>query len=422
MQYLFDLSLASGSYYAPARRAYGMGRVTLGLADALHRRGGNKIGFTSYEFNAEARGMLEARYPHLVPLCVERPPAALERGMMRLVQGCARPEGGYAGWSKSFYSKTCRLLWRSYNDGWRTPRRSEGRKKLRNAKLMHGDYLFEIDRHVTTQRLLMMVNDIIPIRENQPVMGMRCRARLKQLTDKGAFFITGSQFAADDLREEIPSAADRIFWFQDGLDPAFRPCGNPELIAAWRQKMGLKKEEYYFAAQTGVHRRKNLAMAVRAVHRLREETGTPFKLLLAGYSLGIREMLEKEAAIPAGWQHFTIFTGALDDEDFAPVYAGAIALIFLSRLEGFGYAPLEAMACGLPAVASNRTSIPEVIGDSGPVFDPDDLDGVCGEMLRLWQDADYRAKRVEASLRQAAHFTWDRAAERVWHTWQSITN
>ena len=77
-----------------------------------------------------------------------------------------------------------------------------------------------------------------------------------------------------------------------------------------------------------------------------------------------------------------IFTGYLEDEDLPAVYAGAPAFVFPSLYEGFGLPPLEAMACGVPVITSNTSSLPEVVGDAGLMLDPHDVPGFTEALAR----------------------------------------
>jgi glycosyltransferase involved in cell wall biosynthesis len=81
--------------------------------------------------------------------------------------------------------------------------------------------------------------------------------------------------------------------------------------------------------------------------------------------------------------------------------------------EGFGLPPLEAMACGVPVLTSNRTSIPEVVGAAGVLIDPQDLEVFAGELRRIVVDSDLRQKLVLAGPARAKMFTWDRTAALV---------
>jgi glycosyltransferase involved in cell wall biosynthesis len=103
-----------------------------------------------------------------------------------------------------------------------------------------------------------------------------------------------------------------------------------------------------------------------------------------------------------------VLTGYVDDADLAPLYRGATAFVYPSLYEGFGLSQLEAMQCGTPVIASNTSSMPEVVGDAGILVDPRDGDALCQAMLDLCRDAPMRARLSERSLARAARFTWER--------------
>lgn len=102
--------------------------------------------------------------------------------------------------------------------------------------------------------------------------------------------------------------------------------------------------------------------------------------------------------------------GYLQRADLVRLTAGALAMVYPSLYEGFGLPPLEAMACGVPAVTSNTSSLPEVVGDAGLMVDPSDVDGLSAALLELAQDAGRRADLSARSLARAQGFSWERCA------------
>src|SRR5262249_6231545 len=82
-----------------------------------------------------------------------------------------------------------------------------------------------------------------------------------------------------------------------------------------------------------------------------------------------------------------------------------------SRYEGFGLPPLEAMGCGCPVVASNATSLPEVVGEAGLLVDPDDADGLAARLGEVLENPELRERMRTAGIARAAGFTWRRYAE-----------
>ena len=102
------------------------------------------------------------------------------------------------------------------------------------------------------------------------------------------------------------------------------------------------------------------------------------------------------------------------------MYNMAATLLFPSYYEGFGWPPLEAMACGAPVVASNVTSIPEVVGDSALLYGPDDHAGMATALHNLLTDPLLYAQIVAHGRERAAEFSWQRCAEQVYAVYQKL--
>jgi len=105
-----------------------------------------------------------------------------------------------------------------------------------------------------------------------------------------------------------------------------------------------------------------------------------------------------------------VLTGFLSDEDLVGVLAGARCFLYPSLHEGYGFPPLEAMACGTPVVTSATSSLPEVVGDAGLLVDPRDPEAVAGAVERLLGDDELHASLRRKGLERASSYTWDRCA------------
>lgn len=105
------------------------------------------------------------------------------------------------------------------------------------------------------------------------------------------------------------------------------------------------------------------------------------------------------------------FTGRVSAGDLRTLYSHAVGLLFLSRFEGFGLPILEAMALHCPVISSNACSLPEVVGQAGLIFAPDDQAGIAGGMRRIIEEPGFRERLIRDGIEQAARFTWQRAAE-----------
>ncbi len=114
------------------------------------------------------------------------------------------------------------------------------------------------------------------------------------------------------------------------------------------------------------------------------------------------------------------FTGFVPDEDLVALYSVATLLVLPSMNEGFGLPVVEAMACGVPVAASNRSSIPEVLGAAGLLFDPLSHADIAASIQRLLADAELRAELRGKGLRRAQSFSWDASAQMLMDILQDV--
>ena len=188
----------------------------------------------------------------------------------------------------------------------------------------------------------------------------------------------------------------------------FHPVQEPEKLLALRRRYSIG-DEPYFLALSAHDRHKNFTHLIECFGAL-VEAGE-----LKGYNLAIagpnpERKPEVQAAIakfPKAAKQIRV-TGYIADEDLAALYSGAVAFLFPSLAEGFGIPPLEAMHCGLPVIASNTTSMPEVIGDAGVLLPPTDRDAWCEAMLQVTRDENLREEYAKRGLARAKLFSWQR--------------
>ena len=112
-----------------------------------------------------------------------------------------------------------------------------------------------------------------------------------------------------------------------------------------------------------------------------------------------------------GLQDRVRFTGYVPEDEKALWYNAAPCFCYPSLYEGFGLPPLEAMACGVPVVTSNVSSLPEVVGGGGLCVDPDDIDALTQAMWQTVTDGSLRERLRKAGLVQASHFHWQKTAQ-----------
>lgn len=112
--------------------------------------------------------------------------------------------------------------------------------------------------------------------------------------------------------------------------------------------------------------------------------------------------------------------GRVSDAQLADLYAQAVALIYPSLYEGFGFPLLEAMRCGCPVVAANTSSLPEVAGDAGLLFDPLDSEAMAQAMERVLADGALRADLIERGRRRELNFSWEKATAQTVAVYRAV--
>ena len=118
-----------------------------------------------------------------------------------------------------------------------------------------------------------------------------------------------------------------------------------------------------------------------------------------------------DAAVTGALPPRVHFTGYVPDDRLPDLYSGATAFIYPSLYEGFGIPPLEAMACGVPVITSNTTSLPEVTGGAAILIDPAKPREMADAILELFANDALRRELIPKGLARAAFYSWDEAAQ-----------
>ena len=193
-----------------------------------------------------------------------------------------------------------------------------------------------------------------------------------------------------------------------GRDPIFQPMLDEVSVEATAAKYGVSRP--YCLHVGTLQPRKNLGLLVEAWAILRDSMEQPPRLLLAGKRGWLYDSLF-EAVKKHRLSDLVKFADYVERDDLPALYSGALALTFPSLYEGFGLPALEAMSCGTPVLASNATSLPEVVSDAGLLLDPHDPRAWAESVARLLTDQGLRNDMSQKGLAQAASFTWERCAQ-----------
>jgi glycosyltransferase involved in cell wall biosynthesis len=216
--------------------------------------------------------------------------------------------------------------------------------------------------------------------------------------------LADSEATRNDLTRLMDVAPEKVTVLYSGVDPRFHPEPEPGERERLAARYGIGARPYVLSVGT-VQPRKNYARLIRAFSQLPGDV----ELLIGGG----RGWLYEEVLVEAARHERVRMLGFVADADLPALYRGAALFAFPSLYEGFGLPVLEAMACGVPVVCSNVSSLPEVAGEAALLVDPHDEAALTEAMQLGLTDKELRAEMVGQGLEQAAKFTWERAARQL---------
>lgn len=215
--------------------------------------------------------------------------------------------------------------------------------------------------------------------------------------------LVSSECTLRDLEERFPGCGFKVGVVPLGVSPFFAAPGAGE-----EDRVPGRIGGTYLLCVGNRKPHKNLTVAVEALALLRNEAPDLRLVIVGDVFQGWESVLDR--AVELGVRERLVEVSGASDADLRALYAGCEALLFPSLYEGFGLPVLEAMASGAPVVASNRSSVPEVVGDAGLLVDPEDPRGFAEAVLRLRRTPALREELVRRGRERAANFTWERAA------------
>ncbi|MCC6142723.1 MAG: glycosyltransferase family 4 protein [Candidatus Hydrogenedentes bacterium] len=198
-----------------------------------------------------------------------------------------------------------------------------------------------------------------------------------------------------------------------GVSPDYAPVG-PDVREQIRGKYGLPRSFFLFVGT--LEPRKNLPRLVAAFDAVAGKV--PQDLVIVGRP-GWKTGAIDEAIAAARHRDRIHLPGFVASEDLPALLGNAHAFVWPSLLEGFGLPPLEAMACGVPVLSSNTSSIPEVCGEAALLVNPLHVDDIADGLRRLSQEEGLCQRLSEAGRARAARFTWRRTATATLSVYQS---
>jgi glycosyltransferase involved in cell wall biosynthesis len=226
-----------------------------------------------------------------------------------------------------------------------------------------------------------------------------------------------SEWVAADVRRRFPEVPpERVRVDPPGIREAFRPRSTEEVRATLR-RLGIEPPYVLFVGT--LQPRKNLLALVEAYAGLAERLPAPPRLVLAG-ALGWGSDALREALAQPPLRERIVLPGYVPEGDLPALYSGATLFVFPSVAEGFGFPPLEAMACGTPVVASDASSLRENLSGAATLVPPDDPRALAAALEHLIADAGASDELRARGIERARSFTWSAMGRRMEETYAEL--
>jgi len=281
----------------------------------------------------------------------------------------------------------------------------------RQLDLLHIPYMAA--PRINRGRTLVTIHDVIPL--IYPEYGgsttMRLYLRLVlPAARRATLILTDSDCSRRDIVRLLGVAQEKVRSIPLAVSDEFQPAKDVAAEAELRQRFELTGDIVYNVG--GLDVRKNLAVLVEAFGRAFPSIDQSTRLVIAGGAhTGNARLYPPLQPVIERWglQGKVVLTGRVSEADKLLLYQISKLYVYPSLYEGFGFTPLEAMACGLPVISSNRSSLPEVVGSGGLIVDPS-AGRLAAAIVSLLTDEQLHRDLSQRALAQAARFSWSRTA------------
>lgn len=199
-------------------------------------------------------------------------------------------------------------------------------------------------------------------------------------------------------------------------DERFHAIDNKEILARTRQQLGLPEQFILFVGRPLPV--KNIESIIKAFHLVKKQMNCEHKLVLVGKPTWHSKTLEALVG-KLGLKRDVVFTGPVFEE-LPCVYNLADLFIFPSHYEAFPAVPLEAMACGIPVITSNRGGLPEVVGDAAIQVSPTNIEVLADAMVQILTKEQLRNSMIQKGFERTRMFSWDRCASEHLKVYESL--
>ena len=280
-----------------------------------------------------------------------------------------------------------------------------------NAVSSIGRFTGSLATSVTLHDLIPLINPDAGLKANRPYMEYYQR-KITALK-RADLLLANSEASRQEALAALATSDTQVINVSSAADARFRVLGISDLERkALYARHGIHKPFVLYVG--AADERKNLARLIQAFAALPDALRDAHQLVIAGVSaVSQRAALQHLADGSQLPSDALCLAGEISDDDLVALYNLCRVLVFPSLHEGFGLPALEAMACGAVVIASNTSSLPEVMGRDDALFDPESVNAIAIKMAQSLSDDDFRRRLQQHGVQQARRFSWDASARRA---------
>ena len=269
---------------------------------------------------------------------------------------------------------------------------------------------FQVEHVLTVQ----MLHDIIPLRMENFFEGSKFFRPIVDSVLSADVVLTNSEFTRDDFIDYVEGCdISRFFVTELATARHINRVGSAERIRDVRSKYGISPDADYVLSLSTIEPRKNHIGLLHAWNQVYPKiSGSNIQLVIAGKK-GWGDRFYSELSGSAKDANSLVLTGFVDDEDLGALFSGSLFSVYPSFYEGFGLPVLESMSCGRFCLASNTTSIPEVVGGCLPMVNPESIDEIADMILRLIEDRSLLERYNRKAYENSQNFSWEETGRKT---------
>lgn len=239
-------------------------------------------------------------------------------------------------------------------------------------------------------------------------LAIRASARLADA------LITNSENTRRDAIRVLGIPPEKISATRLGVDPGFKPISDNGIKKVIAEKYSLPERFILYVGL--IEPRKNLPMLIKAYKQYIDEGGNYHLVLVGNYGWMYEEVLKQ--IVDLELEREVHFTGYIPQEDLPLVYNLSSLFVYPTIYEGFGLPVLEAMACGVPVITTNVSSLPEIVGGAGILVPVDDVDALYRAIKSVLGDEDLQIEMIQKGISRASKFSWQQTAKLTYLVYQ----